>query len=265
MDNNLLGGYFFMEKFKELIYFIKEKRGIIIVSIIIFLGFFISCFGVYKLYFNKTNRPLAVEVKEEKTVEIVDSQEEKVEEEAIAYSVEIKGEVVKPGVYTLESGKRVIDVVNMAKGFTKNADSSVINLSKKIQDEMVIMVYSKKQVENFVKTKEAEQKKQELCKQDYVVENDACIDSGNVVSNNSNRNNNNNNNFGSSDSVTNKISINTATLEELMSLSGIGQAKAQSIIDYRTNEGKFNTIEDIMNVSGIGEALFEKIKNSITV
>ena len=60
------------------------------------------------------------------------------------------------------------------------------------------------------------------------------------------------------------ISINTASLEELKTLPGIGESKANSIIKYRETSS-FNTIEDIKNVSGIGESLFEKIKDYITV
>lgn len=247
-----------MEKFKQLFYLIKEKRNVIGVSIVVFVSFCIAFVGVYLL--NKDNNQ--VEAQEKKETNIVEKIIEKTEDLTINYRVEIKGEVVKPGVYTLDSDKRVIDVVNKAKGFTKNADSSVINLSKKIEDEMVIIVYSKKEVENFVKTKEKEQEKLQICKQEYVVENDACVE--NKVNNQKN-DDNNATSSNEQEKVSNKISLNTASLEELMTLSGIGESKAQSIIDYRTKEGKFNSIEDIMNVSGIGETLFEKIKNDITV
>ena len=61
------------------------------------------------------------------------------------------------------------------------------------------------------------------------------------------------------------VSINDASLEDLMTLDGIGNAKAMAIIEYRNTNGSFKTIEEIKNVSGIGDALFEKIKNKITV
>lgn len=65
--------------------------------------------------------------------------------------------------------------------------------------------------------------------------------------------------------ITNLININTASVEKLMTLAGIGETKARGIISYRNEIEKFNVIEDIMNVSGISSALFEKIKNFITV
>ena len=61
------------------------------------------------------------------------------------------------------------------------------------------------------------------------------------------------------------ISINKATIEELTTLSGIGESKAKAIIEYRNKNGEFKSIDDIKNVSGIGDSLFEKIKNSITI
>lgn len=68
-----------------------------------------------------------------------------------------------------------------------------------------------------------------------------------------------------SSSQNTKININTATQEELETLTGIGESTAKSIIEYREQNGKFATIEDIKNVSGIGDAKYEKLKDEITV
>ena len=162
------------------------------------------------------------------------------------YKVDIKGEILTPGIYTLKSNSRVIDVIEMSGGLTENADTSVINLSKKITDEMVIIIYSKSEVKDFEKTKETEKIVQEKCikKDENALKNDACI----------------------TDSVktSGKVSINTATKEELMTLTGIGDSTAEDIIKYREENGLFKTIEDIKNVSGIGDSLFAKIKENIT-
>ena len=69
----------------------------------------------------------------------------------------------------------------------------------------------------------------------------------------------------SQESSTNQVNINTATKEELMTLSGIGESKATQIISYRETNGPFQKIEDIMNISGIKEGIFSKIKDYITV
>ena len=61
------------------------------------------------------------------------------------------------------------------------------------------------------------------------------------------------------------ININTATIEELVTLDGIGEAIAKRIVDYRTENGKFTNIEDLMNVSGIGEKKFNAIKKFLSV
>ena len=79
-------------------------------------------------------------------------------------------------------------------------------------------------------------------------------------------NDNSGNNYGmNSTNLSDLININTASLEQLMTLSGIGESKARSIISYRKENGNFNEIEDITKVSGIGQALYEKIKDYITV
>ncbi len=162
--------------------------------------------------------------------------EENSQEEPKYYKVDVKGSVKNPGVYELEIGSRVIDAINSAGGLLDDADTSKNNLSMLIEDEMVIVVYSKDEVKNS---------------NNNIVTNDSGIN------HNSEEINKENNNI--------KISINYGTLEQLMSLPGIGAAKANKIIDYRNKNGLFRKIEDIMEVSGIGEAIFAKIKDYITL
>lgn len=178
-----------------------------------------------------------------------DSKEETNEENM--YKVDIKGQVLQPGIYMLPPSSRVIDVITEAGGLTENANTTVLNLSKKITDEMVIIVYSNEEVSDFTKTKEQENIIWEKCRQkdENALKNDACIC-------------NSSNNLEDTKKL---VSINTATIEELMTLPGIGEAKAQDIINYRNEQGPFQKLEDIKNISGIGESLFAKIKDSITL
>ena len=179
-----------------------------------------------------------------------DKEEEDVSD--IYYQVDIKGEVINPGIYTVKEGSRVIDVIRLAGDLTDNADTSVLNLSKKVKDEMVIIVYSFNEVESFTKTKEKEEIEQEACINQNDIINDACIeDSSNDTS--------------SSVVISGKISLNTANLDELMMLPGIGEAKAEAIIKYREEVGAFQNIEELKEVSGIGDAIFDQIKESITI
>ena len=139
-----------------------------------------------------------------------------------------------------------MDAINTAGGLTNKSDTSNINLSKKLKDEMVIIVYSKQEIINM---KEKEKITCPPC-------NNACIEEKDETSKI---------NITEEKEETGKININTANIEELQKLSGIGEAKAQAIIDYRNKNGNFKDIEEIKNVQGIGEAAFEKIKDNITV
>lgn len=112
---------------------------------------------------------------------------------------------------------------------------------------MVIIIYSKQQVQEFSKTKEIENQVQENCVQpsDDNIKNDACI---------------------TEESKDNElISINNDPLENLMKIPGVGESKAKDIITYREENNGFKKLEDIMNVPGIGEATFAKIKEYITL
>lgn len=157
--------------------------------------------------------------------------------------VDIKGYVKKPGVYEVNDHMTVNDVIKKAGGLKKNATTDNINLSKKVSDQMVIIVSSKKVIK--------EKNNNVITINDALIKNEESA----LITTNEVTNINTENNF---------ININTATIDELLNIPGIGKSKADAIISYREKE-KFNTIEDIKNVSGIGDALFEKIKEYITV
>lgn len=141
--------------------------------------------------------------------------------------VYLSGEVESPGVYKLENEARLYQAIELAGGMTKNAQKEYLNLAETVYDGQQIHILSKKE---YKKSQEQDT---------GIVQN---TDSDNAL-----------------------ININTATPEELQSLSGVGETRAKAIIEYREKNGKFQTIEDIKNVSGIGDSTFENIQNDITV
>ena len=207
---------------------------------------------------------LFVFIKDDSTEEVIleennlELKEENIEEvNNIKIKVDIKGAVKNPGVYEVDENSRVSDVINISGGLTSEADTSVINLSKNVIDEMVIIIYTKDEInemkEGSTSIKYIE--KECVCPK---LENDACIeDKIDNIPNNENNSNNKNEANG-------KVSLNKATLDELMTLDGIGEKKAQAIIDYRNKNG-FKSIEEIMEVDGIGSTTYEKIKDRLTL
>lgn len=153
--------------------------------------------------------------------------------------VHISGEVISPGVISLEEGARIVDAINMADGVTEEADLSKVNLAYVLEDAQKIYIPN---------INEKEEKE--------IVKN---IEEGVVISGSGTSNGNDSKN----EDV--KININTANVKELQKLSGIGESIALRIVTYRKENGKFNSIEDLKNVSGIGENKFNKIKNNIFV
>ena len=195
-----------MKKYLDFIYFNRKE----IITVLIML----SLFGIY--YFTSNNKE---SIKEEIVIE---------KEVSSKLVVDIKGEVKTPGVYELESGKRINDVITLAGGLTVDADVLNINLSEKITDGMLINI----------------PKKEELIEEDETIKETK----KEVVT---------------TTSKDNKISINNASLNELMKINGIGRVKAESIINYRNTNGKFKSIEELTKVNGIGKSTFEKIKDYI--
>ena len=139
----------------------------------------------------------------------------------VAY-VDIVGEVRSPGVYKVNSETRVFHVIELAGGPTDNADFTTLNRAEKVYDGEKIIVPAKGEAYEG-----SEQGR-------------AYYDDG-------------------------KVNINTAESSQLQTIPGIGPAKASRIIDYRETVGRFNSIEEIMNVSGIGEATFQSIRDYIKV
>lgn len=137
--------------------------------------------------------------------------------------VHITGYVVNPGVYNVNEGARVYEVVRLAGGFLPEADESYLNLASVVCDGQKIYVLS---------VEEAKTAKPFVSDMD-------------------------------SETAKKLVNINTATKEELMQLSGIGESRALSIIAYREKNGEFSEITDIMKVAGIKEAAFDKIKDYI--
>lgn len=219
-----------------------DYRKYIIIGILILSGIFLLIVNILKNNLEETD---------DKNIENLDTLVKNDQDVVDEITIDIKGAVKKPGVYVMFNDDRVIDAIERAGGLLDNADNSVINLSKKLVDEMVIIIYTNDEIKQMLEGNTAIKviEKECVCPK---LENDACID--NKITNN---NQDNKVNF--------PISINKASKEELMNLPGIGESKANAIIKYRDEQGLFTVIEDIINVSGIGESVFEKIKEYIVL
>ena len=221
----------------------------------IYIAIFItSIFLLFILFFLLFNKEEVVEAEE---ILIEEKKEEKIQIEKIR--VDVKGYVEKEGVYEFDINSRVIDAINKAGGLKKNANTDYINLSKKLVDEMVIIIYSNDEVSKF------KEEEKEIIYIEYKCEcpdniNDSCITENDTVNTNGVGEEIKNNEENEKDDL---VSINKGTKEELMSLPGIGESKADNIIKYRQENGEFKDLEDIMNVSGIGESAYSKIKDFI--
>lgn len=239
-------------------FFDDTKTKIIIIIILITLNIVSISLQTYNVI-NKSNIEYKTEniVKEPENKE--DNKDENINEESNnTIYIDIKGAVKSPGVYEVNNDSKVIDIINLAGGLNKNASTKYINLSKKLNNESVIYIYTNNEINTFIK----EQNKEPLTECKCETENiKSCIDNKSSIIEKG------------QDTITNqdkkednsKININTASKDQLTSLTGIGDAKANAIIDYRNKNGNFKAIEEIKNVSGISDSLYEKIKDNITI
>ena len=148
--------------------------------------------------------------------------------------VYVCGAVKKPGVYTFQTGNRICDAIEAAGGFSKKADDVAQNLAEPLVDGQQLYVPYKNEKKSVEQPSQKENSQMSALQEP--------VDAGQS-----------------------KVNLNQATKEQLMTLPGIGEAKAQSILNYRQEKGSFTSVEEIMNIEGIKEGVFQNIKDHITV
>lgn len=203
-------------------------------QILIICGLILTIIAGIIIYFfqNKQEDYTYLEITNEE--EKINTEEENIQEKDETIVVHITGEVVNQGIVNVKKGSRIIDAIEAAGGATQNADLTKINLAYVIEDGVKIYV------PNINESEEEE----------WISE-----DSGeNIISSGNTK---------KEEKL--MVNINTAKVEDLVKLPGIGESIATRIISYRTENGKFNMIDDIKNVSGIGDSKFNNIKNYICV
>ncbi|MHC9532819.1 helix-hairpin-helix domain-containing protein [Dellaglioa sp. L3N] len=156
--------------------------------------------------------------------------------------VDIKGNVKKPGIYTMKTGMRISQGIDLAEGFLSSADQKQINLAQKVTDEMVIYVPAKGEIKATVASNSNVQPSSV-----GGIESSSDTDTKEKPA---------------SDST---VNLNTATKEQLQELTGIGPKKAEQILQYREEHQSFKTTDEIKEVGGIGDKTFESLKDSLAV
>ena len=222
-------------------YLFKKYYPFIIIILLVISNVFTYC------YFSNNKETNVVEEKPINEVALI--------EDTNLITVDIKGEIKKPGIYELALGSNVADLIKLAGGIKKTGTTSNLNLARKLTDQSVIVIKNK----NQKNTKTVEEPC--VCKD---VEISDCNNESSIIE------------VVKSDKLegeakptitevktSNKVSINNASKESLMTLSGIGEAKAVAIINYRNEYGNFTKLEDLTKVSGISETIFNKIKDNI--
>lgn len=173
-------------------------------------------------------------------------QREQMQKTNASFFVDIKGAVRKPGVYKASEKMRVADIVDAAGGFEKTADHNQVNLALKLTDQQVIYIPFKGEIDKKPPTTMDPG-------QQATGDADVSATSGtNEIS-------------GIAGQDKEKMDLNKVTKNELLEVNGIGDKKADLILAYRTQHGRFEKIEDLKNITGIGDKTFEKLNESLTV
>ena len=214
-----------------------RRRPAMVVVIIVTLTLFLSgcekekeASGIEEISLEETAEAGETE-EEDLSGETQEEDKEESGEEPGSIFVYVCGQVAAPGVYELPGDARVYQAIEMAGGTLEGASPESLNLAQQAEDGQKI----------YVPTEEEAQTGAALQDTPGGVQDTA------------------------SDQEAGKVNLNTAGLEELMTLTGIGQTRAEAILAYREEEGDFRSPEDIMNVEGIKEGIYEKLKDEITV
>ncbi|MGT2924497.1 helix-hairpin-helix domain-containing protein [Streptococcus caviae] len=209
----------------------ENKRLLIAVAVFAALGL-----GFYLLFSNGKEEQNHLERSQEQYFSSAalsaHSEKSKKTQAVSTIMVDVKGAVKKEGVYSLPAGSRVNELIEKAGGFSEKADHKSVNLAQKLQDEAVIYVAS-------------------------IGEDISVVDNSQKAAVNQSSS--------SQTAVQDKINLNTASLADLQTISGIGEKRAQDIIDYREANGGFQSVDDLENISGIGEKTVEKLKDLVSI
>lgn len=217
---------------KQFLLSFKEKKlGILLAIVSLVLIICLTFFFKIKEDDKKVTLPSQMNLTENlSTTAQNDREEEKTNPEMETIMVDIKGAVVKEGVYQLQRNSRVTDAIQIAGGLRDDADPNAINLAQKLSDEAILYVARKGENKSII---------------DSQGQQSSSIEQG-----------------GQRDQ---KVNINKATIEDLRKIPGIGEKRAQEILDARDTKGGFKSIDDLLTISGIGQKTLEKIKNDIII
>lgn len=169
-------------------------------------------------------------------------------------TVHVCGAVRREGVYSLPAGSRIRDAVDAAGGFSGDADRSYLNLAMKIEDAWQIRVPTKEEAEALRLEQGRSGSGTAVPGAAPGLSGTSGLQGAGTAKDEAGTGN-----------QEEKINLNTASKEQLMKIPGVGEAKAQRIIEYREQNGRFEAIEDLMKVPGIKDASFQKMKDYITV
>ncbi len=218
---------------EEIVLLVKDKladSGLLIEKkhiLAVSLLLILVVFGSTVLYLNAQPKPVAISKTENNTTDKADDKQSRInnKDKPLLY-VHVAGSVVNPGVYRLKEGSRVMDAVSVAGGGSESADMDALNLAAKIFDGQKIYMPKKGEVPPISDASQG---------------------------------------GSAGTAVGGKINLNTATLEQLDSLPGIGQVTATKIIEYRNKCGSFKRVDELKKIDGIGNKKFDQIKDRLCI